>query len=143
MNVDNLEVVAPAPTSTVLKFPDRNVLAGGLVACIVWLVALGLGHFGITIDPGTQTALSVVLGFAVVHFVPRSAQEIIGELNDGIVQMAQADPTSNVSYALPPVHVPAGQPAIIGGPPSAGGMPTLTLPPAANSNDVPAAAKAA
>jgi hypothetical protein len=130
-----------------VKFPDRNVLAGGLVGVACWGITTALAARGIYIDPALQDALPLLVGFLIAHIVPRSAHEIVAELDDGIVHMAQADPDSNVSYVLPPAHVPPGEPAMIGGPPSVGGMATLSLPPpampATSPPDPPLLARAA
>lgn len=105
--------------------PDRNVLAGGLTGVIGWGLMWIAGATGHPVDPITANGVLMVVAFGIAHFVPPSAQNIVNKLNDEIVHMAQIDPDSNVSYVLPPVRVPVGEPVFIGGPPSAGGTPQL------------------
>lgn len=120
-----------------MKLPDQNVLAGGLAAVIAWVLVQIADHFGLAIDPTVQTAIVLVIGFGLAHFVPLSAQDIINRLNDSIVHLAQRDPTSNVSYVVPPVRVPPGEPATIGGPATVGGLPTVTTLPLAAPPPIP------
>lgn len=97
--------------------PPRNVWAGGLAAILAWLVLHAITAFtGIDVgaiaanlgisDP--VTILSGLIGGLIAWAVPPSVSDVITNLNDGIVHLAQRDRQSNVSYALPAVRPPIG-----------------------------------
>lgn len=94
--------------------PPRQVWAGGLAALITWVICYFLGQYtGIVIPLEIQTPISIFIGGIVASIVPPSVGDIITNLNDTIVHIAQRDPNSNVSYVLPPVQPPPGEAAII------------------------------
>jgi hypothetical protein len=75
------------------------------------LVALGQDPGGVAGQ--VQGWLAGLIGLAVATWVPPSAADLIKNLNDAIVHLAQRDPDSNVSYVLPPVQPRQGEAPVI------------------------------
>ena len=116
--------------------PPRQVIVGGASAIIAWLIIHALAAAGldiaavVTVDPGhalvlafgldpttvagqVQGWLSGLIGLAIATYVPPSYADIIKNLNDKIIHIAQRDPATNVSYVLTPVTPRAGDPPTI------------------------------
>lgn len=99
--------------------PPRQVWAGGVAAIVAWLILHALAAAGLDIaailtplgfDPAeVQTWLAGAIGLAIATWVPPSVADVVKNLNDDIVHLAQRDPKSNVSYVLPPVQNPPGE----------------------------------
>lgn len=115
---------ATPPSETQMRagwIPPRNVWAGGLAGIVAWLIlhvitvyanidVVTLGH-SLGFDPFTVLAGLVAAGIAWA--VPPSVSDVVTNLNDAIVHIAQKDPQSNVSYVIAPVQPPPGEPAVI------------------------------
>lgn len=102
--------------------PPRKVWAGGVAAILSWLIIHALATFanidvqGIAASLGITdpvTILSGLIGTAIAWVIPPSTSDVITHLNDVIINLAQRDPESNVSYVLPPVVPPAGASPVI------------------------------
>ncbi len=93
--------VAPAaPTDTAVStgwMPDQNVLRGGLVAVIVWAILAVANRYGLDVPVSIQAALPGVIGWVIIYVLPPSAKNIAKRLNDRIVALAAALPSSKVS----------------------------------------------
>lgn len=81
--------------------PDRKVLAGGLAGVAAWLIAMLAARYGFPMTPEQQTGLVGLIGWAVAYMVPPSERDIVKRLNDGLVKMAQDDPTIPVTKPKP------------------------------------------
>lgn len=118
-----VQASSPANTQMGSWIPPRQIWVGGVSAIVAWLILNILAHFGLDIgailqplgfDPGTvQGWLAGAIGAGIAWIVPPAVRDIIQHLDDKIVQIAQKDPVSNVSYVLAPVQPPAGQAAVI------------------------------
>lgn len=109
---------APLPKSQTMMttswIPPRNIWAGGIAGILTWIICQLLSHFtGFVIPPDLQGYLAGAVGAGIAWIVPPSAKDLVKRLNDEIVHLAQRDPESNVSYVLPPVQPPKGEPAVI------------------------------
>lgn len=115
---------APGSSGVNSPLPPQQFLAGGIGGIVTWFLIYGLEHWAhfdlvgfagnLGIDPGTlQTGISGIVAAALVYLVPPSRADVVKNLNDDIVHLAQKDPDSDVSYALKPVQPPVGEPAVI------------------------------
>lgn len=77
--------------------PDRKVWAGGLAGFAAWLLVLAATRYGVPLDLQTASILVAAVGGGVSYLVPPSTRDIITRLNDGLVKMAQDDPSIPVS----------------------------------------------
>lgn len=93
--------------------PDRNVLAGGIVGVIVYILQTGADSLGVTIPMSLQPLLPIAVGFVVTYLLPPSAQDVAKRINDGIVKLAARMPASDVSERT--VVVPPSATIIPGG----------------------------
>lgn len=94
--------------------PDRNMVIGAFAALLVFVLDLVGSKYGFDkMPPEVAAALPVLIGFLVAHFVPQTDDDLIKKLDDSIVNKAQADRNSNVSYEIDPVPVPPGEAAKI------------------------------
>lgn len=119
-----LTLAAAPPSETKMKagwLPPRNVWAGGLAGIIAWLILHAVSIYahidvvtvGQTLGFDPFTVLSGLIGGAIAWAVPPSVADVVTNLNDAIVHIAQKDPQSNVSYVIAPVQPPPGEPAVI------------------------------
>lgn len=104
--------------------PDRKVLAGGIAGILAWLLVFIGNKYGMGITPDVQSLLTGAIGWAVAYLVPSSVRDVINHLNDDIVQIAAADPNSNVSERT--MVLPAATKVVAASSPS----PVVALPPA-------------
>ena len=113
----------PGASGVTSWVPPRNIWVGGLAGIVAWLLLHGLAAAGLDL-----AAIAAPLGFSpeqiqgwiaaaiagiVATYVPPSWGDLIKHLNDTLVHAAQRDPASSVSYVLPPVTPPVGEPAVI------------------------------
>tara|TARA_R100001244_G_scaffold2541_4_gene3972 strand:- start:124 stop:456 length:333 start_codon:yes stop_codon:yes gene_type:complete len=76
------------------KLPDRNVLAGGLVAVLAWLLNLGLGYAGLpSLDADILIPLLLSLWGTFSYLVPPSIADFLARL-DGIAKQAATSASS-------------------------------------------------
>lgn len=94
--------------------PPQQFLAGGIGGVVTWLVVFGLNKWAsVQIPPEVQTYIASGVAALIVWIVPPAQRDVVKNLNDEIIHIAQRDPASNVSYVLPPVQPPLGEPATI------------------------------
>lgn len=86
---------SPAPSPS--WFPDRNVLAGGVVAVVSWIIIAVSGHEGLPIPLEFQALIPAALGYIVTYLLPPSVQDVIKRINDAIVRVAARSQSSAVS----------------------------------------------
>lgn len=110
-------------------FPDRNVLSGGLVALVGWIIVALAGYWGLDVPLTLQAMLPAVLGYVVTYLLPPSVRNVVARVNDDIVRLAAADPsnpTSERTMVLPEATkvVAASTPApTVASPPALGPPP--------------------
>lgn len=76
------------------KLPDRNVLAGGLVAVLAWLLNLGLGAAGLPALPAdVLIPVLLTLWGAFSYLIPPSVSDFLARL-DGVVRQAAGNASS-------------------------------------------------
>lgn len=81
-------------------FPDRKVMSGGLAGVLTWVILLILGHFKVDVPSDVQAGLPLIIGSLISYVVPPAEQDIVKRLNDGIVKMAEADPSVPVGKTV-------------------------------------------
>lgn len=84
-------------------FPDAKWLAGGIGGVATWGILLLLTQLGITVPPGLEAVIPVLVTMVTHYLLPAADQDIIKRVNDRIVAMAAADPTNPVAKQ-PPVQ---------------------------------------
>src|SRR5258707_1177980 len=93
--------VQPAETTAAASspswLPDSNVARGGIVAVGSWAVLAIAGHYGLDVPIAIQAAIPGALTWLIIYFLPPSASDVAKRLNDRIVALAAALPTSQVS----------------------------------------------
>jgi hypothetical protein len=122
-----------APSQSLV--PDRNVLSGGVVAVVGWLIISVANHYGLDVPFFVQAAMPMVLGYVVTYLLPPSVRDVVARVNDDIVRLAAADPenpTSERTVVLPPATkiVAASTPAPTVATPPAMGPPPVVKDPA-------------
>ena len=79
--------------------PDQKWLAGGIGGVATWGVLLLMQQLGVTVPSGLEAVIPTLVTMLVHYAVPAADQDVIKRLNDRIVAMAAADPTSEVNAA--------------------------------------------
>jgi len=105
---------APGSSGINSWIPPQKFLAGGIGGIVTWLIVHLLSVYaGIDVPADLQTYIASGVAALLVYIVPPSQKDVVQHLNDDIIHIAQRDPDSNVSYVLPPVQPPPGEPATI------------------------------
>ena len=77
--------------------PDRKIIAGGTTALVSWALLLAASASGVVVPLELQALLPTALGYVVSYLVPASVQDVIRRVDDALVQIAGASPSSAVS----------------------------------------------
>ncbi len=93
--------------------PSQKVLAGGLGGLVAWAITYLLQKYaGITLDPEVKSWLVGAATIGITYITPVRAQDVVRQLNNEIVAMAQADPKSPVT--VPVVTQAQAIPVVVG-----------------------------
>lgn len=71
-----------------MRLPARSTIAGGLGGVAVWIIGMGLNHFGIQVPQDDIEGAVALVTVILVHLVPDSLQDQAKALNVKVQDLA-------------------------------------------------------
>lgn len=102
------------PPRKVNWIPSRKAISGGIGGVVSYMLIVAASYAGYPIPAELQGMIPGAITWLIYYLVPSSEQDIVRNLDNKIVAMAVADPTSPVTQPKIAAEVRAANPGTTG-----------------------------